>query len=293
MEKTYSEVKTGQRYIQSNDKLNLFCRYWIPGGQLEGCILLVHGLGEHGGRYAQWAEGFAGKQFATFVMDLRGHGHSDGPRGYTGKYDFLIQDIENFHAFVSKMFPGVPVFLYGHSMGGNLAVNYVLRKNPRLAGLILSSPWLKLARPPSKLLVYPALLLSLLWPRLRGNNKVNPEHLSRNKTAVKAYAEDPLVHDKISPRLYQSIQKNGTWAMRNKHKVNIPVLVLHGGRDKITSAKASKEMAENARNIAIKIWPGRFHELHHDKNKEDVFEIVSMWLMKHALETNQPAVKHG
>ncbi len=81
--------------------------------------------------------------------------------------------------------------------------------------------------------------------------------------------------------------------MQNKQKVNIPVLIIHGGKDKITSAKASKELAENTRNIAIKIWPGHFHELHHDKNSHDVFEIVSMWLMKNALEKNQPAVKHG
>jgi len=139
--------------LLSDDGMALFAREWKPEGKMNGVICIVHGLGEHSGRYKKFAKTFIVNGYLVIGFDLRGHGRSCGKRGHVDSYDILMNDINCLVNKAFELYPDSPCFLYGHSMGGNLVLNYVLRRRPEVAGVIASAPWLILTSPPTKALL--------------------------------------------------------------------------------------------------------------------------------------------
>jgi alpha-beta hydrolase superfamily lysophospholipase len=263
---------------KSRDGLEMYARGWKPEAP-KAVVVLVHGHGEHVNRYNHVAEAFTQAGYAMQGSDLRGHGQAAGQRGHTPVYESLMNDIGDFVADAQKRYPGLPVFIYGHSMGGNQAINYVLRSPQGLKGIIATGPWLKLAFDPPAAQVMAAKLLNSLTPSFSLNSTLDQSFLSRDPEVVRKYATDPLVHGKISVRLYNGIYESGLWALEHAAELKIPMLLMHGSGDKITSAPASQEFAQKAgKLVTLRIWDGFYHEIHNEPEKAEVIQAMVGWL---------------
>lgn len=257
----------------------LYGREWQPENNIRGVICLIHGLGEHSGRYLNMAQNLTRAGYVLLTYDQRGHGKSLGRRGHTPSYDTLLDDIDYFRRESLKRFPNMPTFLYGHSLGGNLVLNYVLRRRPKFTGVIVTSPWLKLVVEPPALLKMFVRFLNNLWPTFSLTNGLDLKALSRDLRVVDTYKDDPLVHNRISIRLFVSMDQAGCWALKNAAQFDLPLLLMHGGGDRITSTEATKEFAIHVqKDCTLKIWQGLFHELHNEPEKEEIYAFIINWL---------------
>lgn len=265
--------------IKGSNGLELFVHTFPSEENPKGIVCLVHGHGEHIERYEHLAKRLNDANYSMIGFDLRGHGQSDGRRGHTPSYNAMMEDIDLFLAEVDEHYAGLPRFLYGHSMGGNLVLNYAMRRNPDLKGVIATGPWLKLAFEPPAIQVGLAKLMQKLFPAFTQSSGLATDALSRDPEVVRAYEEDPYVHDKLSARLFTEIHSAGLWALAHAAEFPLPLLLMHGGADRITSAEASKEFAEKAEGkTLLKIWEGFYHEIHNEPEKEDVFKTLIDWM---------------
>jgi alpha-beta hydrolase superfamily lysophospholipase len=263
----------------TKDHLHLYGQVWKPETPPKAVVNYVHGFGSHSNRAKDLFQELVKHNIAIVTLDYRGHGRSSGKRGYAKKYDNLLSDIKTLIQHSKKTFPKTPAFLYGHSLGGNLAINYILRKKHSINGVIATSPWIKLTYPPGNKKIILAKILSKIFPRIIFNANINPNILSRDKTIREQYMHDNLVHNRMSPKLYFQIEQAGKYLLVNKHKINIPVLLMHGNHDKLTSHKATKYLAKNTGdNTVIKIWKNNYHELHNEPNKSEVIDYIVKWI---------------
>jgi len=264
---------------KSFDGLDMFSCGWVPGGKPRAAIALVHGHGEHIGRFAHVAAAMAAQGYALLAFDLRGHGKSGGPRGHTPSYTALMDDVAAFLAQVEGRHPGLPRFLYGHSLGGNLVINYALRRRPDLRGVVATDPWLKLAFEPPAVKVALGRMMNGIAPGFTQHSNLDTKGLSHDAAVVSAYDNDPLVHDRMSARLFVEIYNSGLWALEHAAEFPLPLLLMHGAADPITSAAASREFAARAGNkITLKVWPDMYHEIHNEPAKGEVFKVMLDWL---------------
>ena len=267
---------------KSFDGLDMYARSWAPQGTPKAVIMLVYGHGEHVGRYDHVAAALTEKGYAMLGFDLRGHGKSGGPRGHTPSYEALMDDIAAFSRQTDERYAGLPRFLYGHSMGGNLVINYTLRRRPDLLGVIATGPWFKLAFEPPAIQLTLAKLMNSIAPGYSLHSPVNAANLAHDQEVACAYEKDPLVHDLISARLLMVIHDSGLWALEHAAEFPLPLLLMHGAADPITSAQASQEFAQKAGDkVTLKIWDGLYHEIHNEPEKDQVFAYMLDWLGKH------------
>jgi alpha-beta hydrolase superfamily lysophospholipase len=271
-------MKTFDWKWKSRDGLELSALGWAPETP-KAVVVLVHGHGEHIDRYQHVADAFVNAGYAMQAFDLRGHGKSAGQRGHTPAYENLMDDIADFIGDAKKRYPGLPVFLYGHSMGGNQVINFALRSPQGLKGVIATGPWLRLAFDPPAAQVMVAKLLNNIAPSFSLASGLSQEALSRDPLVVSKYAADPLVHDKISVRLYTGMYANGLSALERAAELKVPMLLMHGSADKLTSAKASQEFAQKAgKLVTLRIWDGFYHEIHNEPEKVEVIQTMVDWM---------------
>ena len=258
--------------------LTLFGANW-PVQNPRAVLALVHGQGEHIGRFKHVAEWYNRQGIAVLGFDQQGYGRSEGKRGHAKNLQVLLDDIGLLLEKTRQMYPGIPCFVYGHSMGGGLALNYVAHYAPELTGLIVTGPWIRLAFEAPAFKVVAGKILRRFMPTLTLPTGLASHFISRDAAVVKAYNDDPLVHSKLSAAggiaLLESAKWLDTWAGAFK----IPVLLQHGGGDKITSASATKKFAARVKgDITYHEWPGLYHEIHNEKEKEAVFEYTLQWI---------------
>ncbi|MHB1132608.1 MAG: alpha/beta hydrolase [Chloroflexota bacterium] len=264
----------------SDDGLALFGRLWRPPGSARGVICLVHGIGEHSGRWSHVGAAVAAAGFAVLAQDLRGHGRSAGRRGHTPSFEVLMDDIATLLSEAERRFPGLPRCLYGHSLGGNLVLNHALRRqHPTIVGVIATGPWLRLAFEPPAWKVTLAKLLNDLWPSFGMGNGLDRSALSRDPQVEHAYATDPLVHDRITTRLYVSCAAAGRWALEHAADMRVPTLLMHGGQDRLSSLTASRDFAAATNGAcSLKVWDSLYHELHNEPEQQQVLAVVFDWI---------------
>lgn len=246
-----------------------------------GVVLLVHGFGEHSGRYAHSVVPFLNAQgFAVVLYDHIGHGRSDGKRGYGPALDGQLDLLNFIKVKAMEWYADLPCYLYGHSMGGNLVLNYGIRRGKGVKGIIASSPYLRLAYSPPKWKLLAGKVLNRIAPKVSLPSGLDVEGISRIPEERKQYETDLLVHDRISPGYYFPIIKAGEWAIANASELKVPTLILHGGADKIVDVGASREFHNNSSVTSLKILEGGFHELHHDLARDEFLNHLKGWLEK-------------
>jgi len=264
------------------DDLKLYAQGWTPEAAPAGVVCLVHGLGEHSGRYAHVAAALTAADYALLGFDLRGHGKSEGLRGHTPSYDVLMDDIGRLLDEATAGYPARPRFLYGHSLGGNLVLNYSLRRKPGLAGVIATSPALRVATSPPAWKLILGRAMYKIMPGMQMANGLDRSGLARDPEVGRAYGSDPLVHDRISARLALDMLQAGEWALAHAAEFPLPLLLVHGTADRLTSPRATQEFAaRTSGDVTLKLWEGFYHETHNEPEKAQVLAFMIDWLQRH------------
>ncbi len=264
---------------KSIDDLKIFAQMWYPEGMPKGVIHLIHGHGEHSSRYHEWARLFVQESYAVISFDQRGHGKSEGKRGHAPSLERIFEDVDLLFSESSKLFPTVSRILYGHSMGGNIAINYAMRNRLDISALVVTSPWLRLATEPPQIKVVLAKIMQNIFPTYTDSSKLNAKYISHDKREVEKYITDELIHNRISVSLFSAMYSAGYNAIENANKLTTPLLLMHGSNDKITAHEASIEFAEIARRVTtLKIWDNLSHEIHNENSRGDIFKYTVDWL---------------
>ncbi len=276
MEEKNSKIKWR---FKSSDGLELFAHAFPTEEEPKAVVCLVHGHGEHIERYEHLAKAFNQAGYSVIGYDHRGHGQSEGVRGHVPSYASLLDDLTLFREQVNEYYPNMPHFLYGHSMGGNIVLNYALRKKPsNMTGIIATGPWLKLAFEPPAMQVFLGKMMNNIYPAFIQASGLKTSALSHDPEVVRAYEEDSLVHDKISARLFVGMYESGLWAFFHANEFPLPLLLMHGGDDQITSAEASRDFGKKTDKATVKIWDGLYHEIHNEPQKDEVFKTAIEWM---------------
>lgn len=265
----------------TNDNLTLRGIEWQISGSPKAVVLIVHGLGEHIQRYEHVAAYLNKSKIAVIGYDQRGHGKSDGIRGHARSYDELINDLQNVILMTQNKYPGKPLFLYGHSFGGSIVLYYELKKpDQEINGLIVSSPGLSTAKPVSPILSSTGKILSKLWPAFQLNNGLDLAGLSHDQDVVKAYIDDPLVHDKISARLGIELIDRGKDIVSHAKDIKHPVLFIQGSQDRLVNPTINKFFCDSLTNNKELIWrEGGYHESHNEPFKLEILKNIAEWIM--------------
>lgn len=268
-------------FHSSFDGIRLFQQEWTPDEKPLAIIMLVHGIGEHSDRYIHWAEKFVSNQIALIAFDQRGHGRSEGKRGVISSYKEFLNDIDLVLDETRRKFSGIPVFLYGHSMGGGEVLNHLLKCKPKYDGVICTSPWIAIQSAPPKFALPLIRLCNKLIPGFTIETKFDSALLSHDPDIVKRYDNDSLVHHKLSFRLFVEAYDAGYYILNSKKSIEKPLLLIHGAEDGITESKASSAFAEkNLEYCTFELWPAGYHELHNEPFKDEVYNCILGWITK-------------
>ena len=266
--------------VVSADGTKLAYRAWPkPGADIT--FVVVHGFGEHSGRYERFANGMAAHGMSTYALDLRGHGNSPGQRGYVDSWSQWTDDTSTFVRHVEAA-AGTEVVPLGHSFGGATVLSTVLAgKLPKSKRFIVSSPALKVkvAVPGWKVTLGSA--MSKVMPRFALAAPAHGSLLSRISEVVEAYDHDPLVHDKMSSRLYTEWQQATNDIAARAGQIEIPFLILAGSDDNLIDPQGSRDLhAQTPSMSELQIFEGRLHEPFNDLGSEEVFQVIADWLRK-------------
>jgi alpha-beta hydrolase superfamily lysophospholipase len=180
-----------------------------------------------------------------------------------------------------ELFNGLPLIMYGHSLGGNIAANYVLRRQPELKGLIITAPYFKLAFDPPAWKVAMSKIMATILPALTLPTGLELSALSKDQSVVDAYKNDALVHDKISATFFINVHPAGLYPIEHAGELTTKTLAMHGLADRITSYQGTTAFAQNnPQMIELKLWDGLYHEIHNEKEKQQIFDYITGWLAK-------------
>ena len=263
--------------LTSGDK-KLSGIYWQAENPI-AITLLVHGFGEHILRYEHVAQRFLKENISVLGIDLIGHGNSTGKRGHVNSIKDYFGCIDSMVNHVRQKEKELPLILYGHSMGGNLVLNYLIsNEQSEFCCVLATSPWLKLIIQPSAGQLLLAKTMNKIYPSLQQTAALDFKDISSVLEVQNDYANDLLIHDKISVRLFNEIYKNGLLAIERAGNIKLPVLLAHGDEDAITSPKGTDEFLANCPQATLKIWPGLRHETHNEHNKEEVLDFYVDWV---------------
>ena len=278
--------------FKSKDGLNLFYQYWRPPQENQAVIVIAHGSGEHSGRYANVVNYFGDKNYLLYGFDFRGHGKSEGKIGHVMSWQEYREDLDCFLQFVRAKNPDKQVFLYSHSMGAQIALDYLtINGHQPLAGLIASAPAIA---PPaaSPLLILVGKLLSIILPGFKLENGLDVNTISRDQEVVRAYSSDPLVSSKISARFASQFLACIDRVQSHAANIDIPVFIFHGEADQIIPVQGTLQFFDKISfsDKKLKIYQGGFHEPHNDVQKLEVFQDIERWLSDHIHQRAQESL---
>lgn len=269
--------------ISSPDGAKLFAQSWQPPTPTKAVVCLVHGLGEHSGRYGHVAERLVRSDYALLAFDLRGHGRTEGQRGHTPSFQSFMDDIETLLNTAAERYPGLPRFLYGHSLGGLLVLNYMLRRQPEITGVITTGAGLRSPVLEQRLKVALANILGSILPKATLPTGLDPEGLSRSPDVVESYKQDPLVHDRSSFAMAKETIASVGYVWENAEKFpDVPLLMMHGSADKNAYPSSSTDFAAKVPGkVTVKMWDGLYHEIHNEPEQDRVLGYMIDWIDSH------------
>ncbi|MBD2567294.1 alpha/beta hydrolase [Anabaena lutea] len=272
--------------------LDLYYQNWNPEGKVRAILVLVHGLGGHSGLYKNIVEHLLPKQYAVYGLDLRGHGRSPGQRGYINTWAEFRDDVRAFLEMIQKQQPGCPIFLFGHSMGGMIVLDYTLRypqDASALQGVIVSAPSIgEVGVSPIRILL--GKMLSRVWPRFSLNTGLDTTAGSRNEEILTSYTQDKLRHTRATARFSTEFFNTLAWIHAHAAEWQVPLLILHGGADRVALPGGSELFYQRVTypdKQRIE-YPGAYHDLHCDINYHQVLTDLETWMDQHlSIEVGQ------
>ncbi len=274
-------MKHSESTFEGYENLPLYYQKW-QAEEAKAVLVIVHGFGEHSGRYMNVVNKVIPEGFTVFSFDHRGHGKSPGKRGHILHWNEFIEDTKNFLKLVHSEEKELPLFLMGHSLGGLIVLNYAISNPEGLKGVIASGPLL--AQPGiSSVLLMLSKIMSKIWPGFSIDTKLDVNFISRDPETIKAYQADPLVHSMASARFGTEITAATDWTLAHADKFKLPLLILHGEADQLVPEQGSLEFFENVtvEDKERNLYAGGFHEPHNDIDRETVLKDLLEWLKKH------------
>ena len=273
-------MKHSEMNWKARDGLDIFAQSWeLTILQPKAVVCLVHGLGEHTSRYAHVAEAFGKEGYVLFGADLRGHGRSGGARGHISSIEDFMQDIDELLAQARVRYPGLPIILYGHSLGGILVLHYGLLRKPPVKGVIATSSGLHTALEKQQVKVLMAKALGSLIPNTSVASGLDPKSISRDEKVVQAYINDPLVHYKVSLGFGKIMLGITNWTLAHAAEFSLPLLLMHGKEDMLAFPSSSMEFAAPLKEkCTLVLWDDAYHELHNEPEKNEVFKTMTIWM---------------
>jgi len=266
--------------FKGHGNLALYYQSWLPVEAPKAILLLVHGFAEHSGRYANIVNYFVPKGYTVYGLDHRGHGKSEGLRGYVEQFSYYLDDLKTFFDIVRGEHRDVKIFLFGHSFGGLIATTYAVRYQHEFDGLILSGAGLKVDTGFLPVLTVIVRMLSLLLPKV-GLVTINASFISQDKAVVDAYVSDPLVfRGKVPARSGSEIARVMQKLTHEMPKIDLPILIMHGTADRLANWKGSEMLYERVSscNKTLKLYEGFYHEIFNEPGREQVFSDMETWL---------------
>ncbi len=272
-------MKNKQYFETFRDGRKMFFNFWPTENASKGIITLVHGLGEHSGRYEHFANFYNKNGYDVVAVDTFGHGQTEGKKGHSNKMEDYLEQITILLKEAKKHSNSKRVFLYGHSMGGSLVLNYLLKENPTLSGIIATAPAIQPGFKVPFLKIILGKFGRIVFPSLTQENGLELKYLSHDQAIIEAYINDPLVHNLVSAEVGMGILEWGNWLEKNVSTAELPVLIMHGSEDKLTNYEASKAFANKFRgDVTFKNWDGMYHEIHNEIEKERVLNYTLDWI---------------
>ena len=265
---------------KAHDGLELFAQAWEPDERApKAVVCFMHGLGEHTSRYGHVAEAFCREGYILFGADLRGHGRSAGPRGHIDSIDDFMRDFDLVVEQARSRYAGLPLLLYGHSLGGVLILHYALKRKPDAKGVIATSSGLRTALEDQAVKVMIAKGLGSLAPRLALPSGLDPKTISRDEKVVQAYDADPFVHYKVTLGFGKIMLGVTKWTLEHASEFPLPLLLLHGKADVLAFPSGSIQFAAAVKqNCTLMMWEDAYHELHNEPEQAEVFKAMTVWM---------------
>ncbi|MGE5389838.1 MAG: lysophospholipase [Deltaproteobacteria bacterium] len=255
-----------------------------------GLVILVHGLGEYGGRYSNLINRLQGENISFYTVDHRGHGRSQGKRGHLEYFLDYIEDLKLLVDMAHNQHPELPLIMLGHSMGGAIAARYALEHPADIDALILSAAGIKPKRAVPGWQDRLARFLSRVAPAATFPNGLSADDLSHDPQVVKDYVDDPLVHNKITARWYTEMLNNSQQVLSRAPELAMPLLVIHGEGDRIVDISGSEQIfkAAGTADKQYKTFPGLYHETMNEKqaDREEVLNVIASWIIAYLGQKN-------
>lgn len=273
------------RYFQGSFKgvnqLELYYQSWYPQTSTRIVLVIVPGHGVHSGIFTKMVEYFIERDYAVYSFDLRGNGRSPGQRGYINDWAEFRADLKNFLNLVNTKEPDKDAFIIAQSMGGTIALDYILREKNQLQGLILLAPALGLGVSSWKLFL--GKILSRILPHFALDTGIDFSAASRDLEVVAACRKDSLRHSQGTARLATELLKTIDWINAHATEIKVPLLILHGGADRVTLPENSRIFFEKLilADKEIQEYPDSYHELHNDINYQEVLADMHNWIQRH------------
>jgi alpha-beta hydrolase superfamily lysophospholipase len=268
--------------ITSADGTELYLRIWESKAKTRGGVVIVHGHGEHIGRYSHVADALTQRGFKCWGYDWRGHGRSSGRKGHINKWAEYRQDLQTVVDHMRNENSTLPFFILAQSVGGVTALEYALHFSQQIQGLIASAPALGDPNIPRFLFII-SRLLSRIYPTFTVSSQLETHAISRDPAIVEAYEQDPLVHDLGSMRLGQELIKTTAWVQEQADQWSLPILIIHGEKDRIINPADSRRFFENIPiedKTYLELKDG-YHEPHNDLDKGFAIQRIGDWIEAH------------
>ncbi len=270
-------------HFKGHENLNLYYQVWLPSCNPKAILLVVHGLAEHSGRYLNLADHFVSMGYTVCGFDHRGHGKSDGLRGYVERFAYFLNDLHMFLNLLRNKHGYVRIFIVGHSVGGTIATAYATRHQQEFDGLILSGATLRPGSSLSPAKIVAARLLSVILPKI-GVDVIDASAISQNQTVVDAYVDDPLVYrGKIRARLGAELIAAMQELPGMAHHIKLPILIMHGTADRLSDPSGSKLLYQkvSSEDKTLKLYTDFYHEIFNEPGQVQVFKDMEEWLTAH------------
>jgi alpha-beta hydrolase superfamily lysophospholipase len=260
--------------------LDIYHRCWSPAADPKAVLLVAHGWAEHSGRYKNIVDHFVLRGYAVCALDHRGHGRSEGKRGYVERFSDYLSDLKTFFDLVRGEYSGKKIFLVGHSMGGTVATAYTIQYQHEFDGLLLSGAGLMLGSSLSSVLIPFAWLLSRLLPKM-GIMVLDASAICQDQEVVDAYVNDPLVYrGKITCRFGAEMLQMLRKIPSEARKINLPILIMHGTADRLCDPAGSRMLYErvSSEDKTLKLYDRFHHEIFNEPGCQQVMADMEAWL---------------